>query len=211
MTIINASEVKAFSGVPQESLSTAKIAPFVDDSVAYLFLNSLSTTLLDAMVADMVDYSTVTAWAAGTYTIGQKCRVDGIVYEALKSTTNKPTLTATDWKIPAKFTTPCLEIIWLKLRRLVCLTVLSDMMGLMLTKLDDNGATRATGQNFEAAGVYHSEQLATSVQNLKVQSWALFMDWFKNQTACNYSSYYLNCSISQYQTLGNLTRRINVG
>ena len=200
--ILNGSEVKAFAGISSNSLSSGAIEPFITDAVLGAYLNSLSYELYVAMQADLVDYSAVAAWASGTsYTIGQKCVVDGIVYEALKTTTAKPTpVPSASWKVAKKFTSTCLEELWLKMRRWLCLKAMQSALAFIIVDISDNGASRKIGGQYQPASNRDTEMVAQAINGQLNQAWTIFVHWINNIATCDYSDYKLACYSKQIET-----------
>jgi hypothetical protein len=198
--ILNGSEVKAFAGISSNSLSSGAIEPFIADAVLGAYLNSLSYELYVAMQADLIDHSTVDKWASGTYQANDFALEDGIVYKANKETTKKPTVNSPDWIVAQKFTSTCIEELWLKLRRWLCLKAMQSALAFIIVDISDNGASRKIGGQYQPASNRDTEMVAQAINGQLNQAWTIFVHWINNIATCDYSDYKLACYSKQIET-----------
>jgi hypothetical protein len=197
-TLLNSSEVFYFANVTGKSISKNITAEIIESNERFMFLQFLDRDLYTAMLADKVNYSSVADWSTATaYTTGQTCKYLGVVYKATANSTNEqPYNESAYWIEAPKFTDTCFEALWVKIRRWLCLNILIKNLARIYVQVDDRGANRLTGQNFEPATERQLNTYTASLQEDADMTWRVFIDWLQNETTCQFSGYSLPCLLT---------------
>lgn len=162
--MITATEVIYYSTVGKQ-LSPSVIAPWLSQ-VLREQRRILGATMYDAMTADMVDYSGVTAWVAGSYLADDLVTHEGVVYVCTDATITRPSPTATGWRLAPKFNEAAYNALWAdSLAQYLAASVMLPATATVSVDVSQAGFVQPSGNNFAQASANEKKQVQAAIAN----------------------------------------------